>query len=39
MTAGSLNGWGWVLDPSLVALQDNQKEAYYILHYIAEHFL
>ena len=36
--ARSLNGWGWVLDQSLLALQTSLKKSYYILHYIAEHF-
>jgi len=29
---------GWVLDQSALALQDSQKDTYYILHYIAEPF-
>ena len=30
---------GWVLEQSALALQDDQKDTYYILHYIVEPFL
>jgi len=31
-------GWGWILYQSLLALQQAEKDTYYILHYIAEQF-
>ena len=34
----NLNGWGWVLAQSSLALQQPEKNIYYILYYIAEQF-